>query len=62
MSYPERQVHRLGVRHVGVVLDAVDRRDINSIEAFELTDVDPKHFDDLKKEVAERQRTYGGVR
>ena len=62
MTYSERQVHRLGVRHVSVVMDAIDRRDINTIEAFELTDVDPKHFDDLRKEVAERQRTYGQVR
>jgi Zn-dependent peptidase ImmA (M78 family)/DNA-binding XRE family transcriptional regulator len=62
MSYPERQVHRLGVRHVGIVMDAMTRHDINSLEAFELMDVDPKHFDDLKKEVAERQRVYGGVR
>jgi Zn-dependent peptidase ImmA (M78 family)/transcriptional regulator with XRE-family HTH domain len=62
MPYPERQVHRLGVRHVGIVLDAVDRGDIVSLEAFELTDVNPKWFGDLRKEVIERQQTYGGVR
>lgn len=62
MGYAERQVHRLGVRHTSVVLDAVDRKYINPIEAFELTDVDPKHFPDLKNEVAERQKQYGGVR
>jgi Zn-dependent peptidase ImmA (M78 family)/transcriptional regulator with XRE-family HTH domain len=62
MPFAERQVHRLGVRHVGIVLDAVDHGDLNPLEAFELTDVDPKWFDDLRKEVIERQQTYGGVR
>lgn len=62
MSYPERQVQRLGVRHVGVVLDAVDRRDINPLEAYELMNVDPRFFGDLKDEVAERVKIYGGVR
>ena len=62
MTYPERQVQRLGVRHVGVVLDAVAKRDINTLDAHELMDVDPRFFDDLKKEVAERQKLYGGVR
>jgi Zn-dependent peptidase ImmA (M78 family)/DNA-binding XRE family transcriptional regulator len=62
MSYPERQVQRLGVRHIGVVLDAVDKRDINMLDAHELMNVDPRFFDDLKKEVAERQKLYGGVR
>jgi Zn-dependent peptidase ImmA (M78 family) len=62
MSYPERQVQRLGVRHVGVVLDAVDKGDINQLEAYELMDVDPRFYGDLKKEVEERQKTYGGVR
>jgi len=62
MSYPERQVQRLGVRHVSVVLDAVEKRDINQLEAYELMDVDPRFFGDLRKEVEERQKTYGGVR
>jgi Zn-dependent peptidase ImmA (M78 family)/DNA-binding XRE family transcriptional regulator len=62
MSYPERQVQRLGVRHVGVVLDAVDRSDINTLDAYELMNVDPRFFGELKKEVEERQKTYGGVR
>jgi Zn-dependent peptidase ImmA (M78 family)/transcriptional regulator with XRE-family HTH domain len=62
MPFPERQVHRLGVRHAGIVLDAVDRGDIDTLEAFELTDVNPKWFDDLKEQVAERQKLYGGVR
>jgi Zn-dependent peptidase ImmA (M78 family) len=62
MPFPERQVHRLGVRHVGIVLDAVDRGDIDSLEAFELTDVNPKWFGDLKEQVVERQKIYGGVR
>jgi Zn-dependent peptidase ImmA (M78 family)/transcriptional regulator with XRE-family HTH domain len=62
MPYPERQVHRLGVRHVGTVLDAIDRGEVNPLEAFELTDVDPKWFDDLRNEISERQQTYGGVR
>jgi len=62
MDYAERQVHRLGVRHVGIVMDAVDRRDLNAVEAFELMDVDPKHFEELKKQVDGRQKIYGGVR
>lgn len=61
-SYPVRQVQRLGVRHVGVVLDAVDRRDINQLEAYELMDVDPRFFGALRKEVEENQKLYGGVR
>ena len=62
MSYPERQVNRMGVRHVSVVMDAVDQRYLNAIEAYELTEVDPRFFPDLKTEVAERQKQYGGVR
>jgi Zn-dependent peptidase ImmA (M78 family) len=62
MSYPARQVNRMGVRHVSVVMDALDRHSLNPIEAYELTDVDPKFFSDLKTEVKERQNQYGGVR
>jgi len=62
MPYAERQVNRLGVRHVSVVLDALDRRYINQLDAYELTEVGPKHFDDLRTEIAGRQREYGAVR
>jgi Zn-dependent peptidase ImmA (M78 family)/transcriptional regulator with XRE-family HTH domain len=62
MPYAERQVNRLGVRHVSVVLDALDKRYINQLDAYELTEVGPKHFDDLRSEIAGRQLEYGGVR
>jgi Zn-dependent peptidase ImmA (M78 family)/transcriptional regulator with XRE-family HTH domain len=62
MPYAERQVNRLGVRHVSVVLDALDRRYINQLDAYEMTEVGPSHFDDLRSEIVGRQREYGTVR
>ncbi len=62
MSYAERQVNRLGVRHVSVVLDALDRRYINQLDAYEMTEVGPNHFEDLRGEMVGRQLEYGTVR
>jgi len=62
MSYAERQVNRLGVRHVSVVLDALDRRYINQLDAYEMTEVGPSHFEDLRGEMVGRQLEYGTVR
>jgi Zn-dependent peptidase ImmA (M78 family) len=60
--YAERQVNRLGVRHVSIVLDALDRRYINQLDAYEMTEVGPNHFDDLRGEMVGRQLEYGTVR
>src|SRR5262245_50661369 len=62
MSYAERQLNRLGVRHVSVVLDALDRRYINQLDAYEMTEVGPRHFEDLRSEMVGRQLEYGTVR
>jgi Zn-dependent peptidase ImmA (M78 family) len=62
MPYAERQVNRLGVRHVSIVLDALDRRYINQLDAYEMTEVGPNHFEDLRGEMVGRQLEYGTVR
>lgn len=61
MPYPERQVNRLGVRHLSIVLDALDKRILSPLDAFELTDIDPKHYKEVKTELEERLAKYGGV-
>lgn len=57
--YAERQVIRLGVRHVRLVMDAVQRGSLNQIEAFDLTDVNPKHYDNLRATLKQRRELYG---
>jgi Zn-dependent peptidase ImmA (M78 family) len=59
MPYADRQIGRLGMRHIGLVMDAVRRGSLNQIEAYDLTEVQPKHYDDLRAALKQRQETYG---
>jgi len=60
MGYTERQISRLGMRHLSLVLTALERGYLNQIEAYDLTEVNPKHFDNLRSELNERRTRYGG--
>jgi Zn-dependent peptidase ImmA (M78 family) len=60
IPYAERQVSRLGVRHVELVLTALEKGYLNQIEAYDLTEVNPKHFPSLRTELKQRQEQYGG--
>jgi hypothetical protein len=40
----------------------LDRRYINQLDAYEMTEVGPKHFEDLRGEMVGRQLEYGTVR
>lgn len=59
MSYAERQVSRLGVRHMEIVMSALQRGSLNQIEAYDLTEVNPKHYDDVRAQLKQRQELYG---
>lgn len=60
-TWPEKWLNRLGVHTTQVVLDALERKEINQIEAFEILDVRPKFFDQLYNEMNQRIAEYGGV-
>lgn len=62
MQWAEKQVNKLGVRHISVVLDALDRGYLSEIDAYEMTNVHPKYFGSLRTEIEQRQTAYGGVR
>lgn len=61
-TYPEKMVNRYGVRHVELVLRALDDRRINEIDAHEMLDAKSQHFASLRKEARERLEAYGGGR
>ena len=60
-TWPERWLNSLGVHTTQVVLDALNGNYINPIEAFEILDVRPKFFDQLRDEMRQRIADYGGV-
>ena len=59
-SHAGRVTNKLGVRHVRVVLSALDSGRINKLEAYELLNVRPDHFEALREEIRDRQMHYGG--
>ena len=59
-THAGRVTNRLGVRHVRVVLDALDSGRINKLDANELLNVRPDHFEALREEIRDRQMHYGG--
>jgi len=61
IEYAERQLNRLGERHVGLVLNAMQRGSINQLEAFDLTEVNPKHYPALRATLKKRQEKYGAA-
>jgi Zn-dependent peptidase ImmA (M78 family) len=61
-SYAERQINKLGVRYVSTVLDALEHKRVNQIDAIEMMDVYPEHYPALRREIEARQAIYGGVR
>jgi hypothetical protein len=60
-SHAEKKLNKYGVRHVGLVLSALDKGRINQLDAHELLDVKTKDFGALRTEARARQEAYGGV-
>ena len=60
-TWPERWLNSLGVGTTQIALEALDRAEINQLEAFELLDVRPKFFDQLRNEMEQRIADYGGA-
>ena len=55
----EKIANRLGSRFVDVVFGAVNRGVITNLDAYDLTRVKPKHFDEVKREITQRRAAYG---
>lgn len=58
-SYYEKIANRLGVQHIKVVFEALDRRRINQLDAYEMLDVQASNFEKLRAEVREREAESG---
>ena len=58
-TYPERRVNRFGGRHVNAILGALAKKLIDEVDAAELLDTAPRHFNSLGQEVEERSAAYG---
>jgi Zn-dependent peptidase ImmA (M78 family)/DNA-binding XRE family transcriptional regulator len=61
-SYAEKVVNAYGVRHVGLVMEALQRRKIDELDAHEMLNVKSEHFDAIRQTADERQEVYGGGR
>jgi Zn-dependent peptidase ImmA (M78 family) len=59
-THAGRVTNKLGVRHVRIVLEALDSGRINKLEAHELLNVRPEHFGALREEIRDRHMHYGG--
>jgi Zn-dependent peptidase ImmA (M78 family)/transcriptional regulator with XRE-family HTH domain len=57
----EKKLNKYGVRHVDLVLTALDRGRINQLDARELLDAKPKDFGAIRNEAKARQDAYGGA-
>lgn len=60
-SHEEKMVNRYGVRHIQIVLRALEQKKINQLDAFEMMGINPKFFDTVRQEAKERQAAYRGV-
>lgn len=59
VPYYDKIANRLGVQHIKVVLEALDRKRINQLDAFEMLDVQASNFAKLRAKVMEREAGYG---
>lgn len=59
-TWPERWMNQLGIRTTQVVLNALGRQAISLNEAYEILDVRPRFFDQLRAEMNQRIADYGG--
>jgi hypothetical protein len=58
-THVERQANRLSGRHVRTVNEALKRGVITRLDVFEFTNVKPKYFESLIREVDTRRTMYG---
>jgi Zn-dependent peptidase ImmA (M78 family) len=59
VPYYDKIANRLGVQHIKVVLEALDRKRIDQLDAFEMLDVQASNFAKLRAKVMEREAGYG---
>jgi hypothetical protein len=59
VPYYEKIANRLGVQHIKVVFEALDRKRINQLDAYEMLDVQAANFEKLRAEVREREAESG---
>jgi Zn-dependent peptidase ImmA (M78 family) len=59
VGYYKKIANRLGVQHIKVVFEALDRRRINQLDAYEMLDVQASNFEGLRAEVREREAESG---
>jgi Zn-dependent peptidase ImmA (M78 family) len=58
-THPEKMANRLGTRHIETVARALAERHISKLDAYELTNVKPEHFEQVKQEAQNRREAYG---
>ncbi|WP_156928816.1 ImmA/IrrE family metallo-endopeptidase [Bradyrhizobium sp. th.b2] len=59
VPYYDKIANRLGVQHIKVVLEALDRKRINQLDAFEMLDVQASNFAKLRAKIMEREAGFG---
>lgn len=59
VGYYKKIANRLGVQHIKVVFEALDRKRINQLDAYEMLDVQASNFEGLRAEVREREAESG---
>jgi Zn-dependent peptidase ImmA (M78 family)/transcriptional regulator with XRE-family HTH domain len=60
-NYLNTTMSELGMRYLGVVLSAVEARDIQDAEAAEMTHLAPKHFPHVRAQVDRRAQRIGAI-
>jgi hypothetical protein len=59
VGYYDKIANRLGVQHIKVVFEALDRRCINQLDAYEMLDIQASNFAKLRAKVTEREAGFG---
>lgn len=59
VPYYDKIANRLGIQHINVVFEALDRKRINQLDAYEMLDVQAANFDRLRAKVKEREAKFG---
>lgn len=57
-THIEQHVNRLGVSYVSTILEALAEGSISKLDAYEITNIKPKYFADVRREVQVRQAEY----
>jgi Zn-dependent peptidase ImmA (M78 family) len=58
-THIQKHANRLGSRHIDVMMQAVQQGVLTKLDAYELTNVKPKYFPELRREAIGRRAAFG---